>query len=43
MKMAHDMLTGNATNLHDTIQAELITKDNVDKYIELHKQLGDIK
>ena len=43
IKMAHDMLTGSATKLQDTIQAELITKDNVDKYIELHKQIGDIK
>ena len=43
MKLAHDMLTGQATNLHEFIQAELITKDNVDKYIELHKQLGNIK
>ena len=43
VKMAHDMLTGNAKDLHDTIQAELITKDDVDKYIDLHKQLGDIK
>jgi inositol transport system substrate-binding protein len=43
MKLAHDMLTGKATNHHDSIEAELITKDNVDKYIELHKKLGDIK
>ena len=43
VKMAHDMLTGNAKDPHDTIEAELITKDDVDKYIDLHKQLGDIK
>jgi inositol transport system substrate-binding protein len=43
MKLAHEMLTGTPTNLHDEIQAELITKDNVDKYIELHKKLGNIK
>jgi inositol transport system substrate-binding protein len=43
LKLAHEMLTGDPKDLHDTIQAELITKDNVDKYIDLHKQLGDIK
>jgi hypothetical protein len=43
VKLAHDMLTDDPKYLHDTIQAELITKDNVDKYIDLHKQLGDIK
>lgn len=43
VKMAHEMLTDDPKDLHDTIQAELITKDNVDKYIDLHKQLGDIK
>jgi inositol transport system substrate-binding protein len=43
LKLGHDMLTGKATNLHEFIQAELITKDNVDKYIQLHKQLGNIK
>jgi inositol transport system substrate-binding protein len=43
LKLAHEMLTGDPKEFHDTIQAELITKDNVDKYIDLHKQLGDIK
>ena len=43
LKLAHEMLTDDPKELHDTIQAELITKDNVDKYIDLHKQLGDIK
>jgi hypothetical protein len=43
VKLAHEMLTGSAKDLHDTIQAELINKDDVDKYIDLHKQLGDIK
>jgi inositol transport system substrate-binding protein len=41
--MAHDILTGKAKVLTDQIQAELITKDNVDKYIALHKELGNIK
>jgi hypothetical protein len=35
--------TWSAQDLHDTIQAELINKDDVDKYIDLHKQLGNIK
>ena len=43
LKLAHEMLTDDPKEFHDTIQAELITKDNVDKYIDLHKQLGDIK
>jgi inositol transport system substrate-binding protein len=41
--MAHDILTGKAKVLTDQIQAELITKDNADKYIALHKELGNIK
>jgi inositol transport system substrate-binding protein len=43
VKMAHDILIGANPDLHQTIDAQLITKDNVDKYIELHKSLGDIK
>jgi inositol transport system substrate-binding protein len=43
MKLAHDMLTGAKADLHQTIDADLITKDNVDKFIELHKTLGNIK
>ena len=43
VKLANDMLTDDPKDLHQTIPAELITKDNIDKYIELHKQLGDIK
>ncbi len=43
VKLAQDMLTGVKADTNQTIQAELITKDNVDKYIELHKSLGNIK
>jgi inositol transport system substrate-binding protein len=43
MKLAHDMLTGVKADLHQTIDADLIDKDNVDKFIELHKTLGNIK
>lgn len=43
VKMAHDILTGANPDLHQLIEAQLITKDNVDKYIDLHKSLGDIK
>jgi len=43
MKLAHDLLIGEKADLHQTIDADLITKDNVDKFIELHKSLGNIK
>ena len=43
VKLAHDILTGTKANMTQQIQAELITKDNVDKYIELHKKLGNIQ
>ncbi len=41
--MANGILTGKATVLTDQIQAELITRDNVDRFIALHKELGNIK
>ena len=41
--LAHEMLLGKAKKLTDEIQAELITKDNVDQFIKLHKELGNIK
>lgn len=42
--MANDILSGKKdVKLTDQIQAELITKENVDKYIALHKELGNIK
>jgi inositol transport system substrate-binding protein len=42
MKMTHEMLTGQAGSRAEMIQAELITADNVDQYIALHKKLGHI-
>ncbi|HEV7317464.1 MAG TPA: sugar ABC transporter substrate-binding protein [Ensifer sp.] len=43
VKLAHDMLTGAKAETTQQIEAELITKDNADNYIELHKKLGNIK
>lgn len=43
VKLSHDILTGAKAELTQQIQAELITKDNVDDYIALHKKLGNIK
>ncbi|TKC86803.1 sugar ABC transporter substrate-binding protein [Trinickia terrae] len=43
MAMAHDILTGKQTNLHQVEGTELYTKQNVNSCIALHKQLGDIK
>ena len=43
MKMAHDMLTGKKVDAKiDFITAELITKDNASKYIEMHKKAGNM-
>lgn len=43
MKMAHDMLTGKKVDAKiDFITAELITKDNAAKYIEMHKKAGNM-
>ncbi|KVS39905.1 sugar ABC transporter substrate-binding protein [Burkholderia ubonensis] len=41
--MAHDILTGKQTNLHQVEGTVLYTKQNVDECIALHKKLGDIK
>jgi inositol transport system substrate-binding protein len=43
VKMAHDILTGKPTDLHQTVGTELYTRNNVDKCIALHQSLGDIK
>ena len=43
MKMSHDLLTGKKVTSPQFITAELITKDNVDKFIQMHKELGNIK
>jgi len=43
MKMAHDMLTGKKVDAKiDFITAELITKDNAQKYIEMHRKAGNM-
>jgi inositol transport system substrate-binding protein len=43
VKLSHDILTGEKAEMTQQISAELITKDNVDQYIALHKKLGNIK
>ena len=43
VKMSHDLLTGQKVATPQFITAELITKDNVDKFIQMHKELGNIK
>lgn len=43
VKMSHDLLTGKKVTTPQFITAELITKDNVDKFIQMHKELGNIK
>jgi inositol transport system substrate-binding protein len=43
VKMSHDLLTDQPVNSPQYIVAELITKENVDKFIQMHKELGNIK
>lgn len=43
MKAVHDLLTGSAEEVNVDIGNPLITKDNVQEYIELYKQTGLIK
>ena len=43
VKMSHDLLTGQKVATPQFITAELITKDNVDKFIQMHKELGNLK
>ena len=43
VKMSHDLLIGKKVATPQFITAELITKDNVDKFIQMHKELGNIK
>ncbi len=44
MKMAHELLTGAMKQPKmEFITAELITKDNAAKYIEMHKKAGNMK
>ena len=43
VKMSHDLLTGKKVATPQFITAELITKENVDKFIKMHKDLGNLK
>jgi inositol transport system substrate-binding protein len=44
MKMAHDLLTGKLKGPKmDFITADLITKENADKFIQMHKDAGNMK
>jgi inositol transport system substrate-binding protein len=43
MKMSHDLLTGQQVTTPQFITAELITQGNVDEFIQMHKELGNIK
>ena len=43
VKMSHDLLTGKKITTPQFITAELITKDTADKFIKMHKDLGNIK
>jgi inositol transport system substrate-binding protein len=44
MQMAHDLLTGKMRAVRmDFITAELITKDNVEKYIQMHRDAGNMR
>ncbi|MDR3376578.1 MAG: sugar ABC transporter substrate-binding protein [Ancalomicrobiaceae bacterium] len=43
MSVAHDLLTGKIAQIDTDIDCPLVTKDNVDKFIEIHKKSGAIK
>lgn len=43
VKMSHDLLTGKKVASPQFITAELITKENVEKFIKMHKDLGNLK
>ena len=43
INVAHGLLTGKISQVDTDIDCPLITKDNVDKYIEIHKKAGAIK
>jgi len=40
---SHKLLTGVETQIDIDIDCPLITSDNVDEYIEMHKRAGAIK
>ncbi len=44
MQMAHDLLTGKMAGARmEVITAELITRDNVDQYIQMHRDAGNMR
>jgi inositol transport system substrate-binding protein len=43
VKMSHDLLTGKEVASPQYIAAELITRDNADRFIQMHRELGNIK
>ncbi len=44
MQMAHDLLIGKMKGARmDFIAAELITKDNVDRYVQMHRDAGNMR
>jgi inositol transport system substrate-binding protein len=43
VKLSHDLLTGKKASYPQFITADLITKENVDKFIKMHQDLGNLK
>ena len=43
MSVAHDLLTGKVAQIDTDIDCPLVTADNVDEFIEIHKRTGAIK
>jgi inositol transport system substrate-binding protein len=43
VKMSYELLTGKKVETPQFITADLITRENVDKFIQMHKELGNIK
>ena len=43
VKMSHDLLTGKQVKTPQFITADLITKENAEKFIQMHRDLGNIK
>jgi inositol transport system substrate-binding protein len=43
MSVAHDLLTGKIAQIDTDIDCPLVTKDNVEEFIKIHKKSGAIK
>ncbi len=43
ISVAHDLVTGKITQVDTDIDCPLVTKDNVDEFIKIHKKSGAIK